>query len=80
MDEEHNAARAFELGRSIAERRKEFGITQEELAALSGLSARSLGLMEAGRSNPRLSSLLAITQILGLELELTPRAGVGKTA
>lgn len=70
MNPDEVATRSVELGRTIASRRKELGITQEDLAILAGLSDRTVGLIEAGESNPRLSSLLAVLHVLGLNLRI----------
>lgn len=67
-------ARVTELGRTIAARRKDLGVTQEDLAALTGLSTRSIGQLELGQTNPRLSSLLAVLTALGLDLTITTRS------
>lgn len=69
-----DTAYASNLGRTIAARRKDLGVTQEDLAALTGLSARSIGQLELGQTNPRLSSLLAVLNALGLGLTITARS------
>ena len=74
MSADHNTACGDELGRTIAARRKDLGVTQEDLAALTGLSTRSIGQLELGQTNPRLSSLLVVLTALGLDLTITTRS------
>lgn len=73
MSVDRTIAHPTELGRTIAARRKNLGVTQEDLAALTGLSARFIGQLELGQTNPRLSSLLAVLTALGLDLSITTR-------
>ena len=68
-----SATRDHEIGRIVAERRKELGITQEELADLTGLSTRAIGQLELAQTSPRLSSLHTVLDALGLELTITTR-------
>ncbi len=65
--------RADDLGRSIAVRRKELGLTQEELAALAGVSTRFVSSLEGGKPTARLSTVLAVLDTLGLEVTIAPR-------
>ncbi len=60
----------IKLGRSIRLRRKSLGITQEELADLSGCGTAYIHLLEHGKSGLRLEKLLDILQVLGLQLAL----------
>ncbi|MGW4894305.1 helix-turn-helix domain-containing protein [Kitasatospora sp. NPDC004240] len=45
--------------------REAAGLTQEELAVRSGLSARAIGNLERGRAQPRTDSLRRIVEALG---------------
>ncbi|GAA1404883.1 hypothetical protein GCM10009639_51240 [Kitasatospora putterlickiae] len=47
--------------------REAVGLTQEELAARSGLSSRAIGNLERGRASPRTGSLRRIVLALGVE-------------
>lgn len=67
------ATRADDLGRSIAVRRKLLGLTQEELAALAGVSTRFLSSLEGGKPTARLSTVLSVLDALGLEVSIAPR-------
>ena len=68
-----NSAPSHQVGRIVAARRKELGITQEELADLTGLSTRAIGQLELGQTSPRLSSLHSVLDALGLQLTITTR-------
>ncbi len=56
------------LGQRILELRRTAGLTQEQLAEVTGLSLKHLGELERGRSNPTLASLYSIATSLGLSL------------
>lgn len=54
----------------IKERRQALGVKQQELADLAGVGINSLVAIERGKANPRLSTLLAIAETLGLEVKI----------
>lgn len=54
------ARRAYELGCQVRELRIERGLTQSELAVMVGTSQAAIARLEAGGSEPRLSTLEAI--------------------
>ncbi|WP_272879280.1 helix-turn-helix transcriptional regulator [Rothia endophytica] len=58
------------LGQKIKEKRKELRMPQEELAALSGVSERTLRDFERGKLSISLQKALDIAEVLGLELKL----------
>jgi HTH-type transcriptional regulator / antitoxin HipB len=58
------------IGRLIKKRRKELGITQRQLADMSGLSFNGISQVELGRMEIRISSLIKIGQLLGLKLKI----------
>lgn len=49
-------------------RRKEMGLSQEEVAKAVGVSQRAYSLWEDGQRNPKAKSLIKLEQILGTEL------------
>jgi transcriptional regulator with XRE-family HTH domain len=51
----------------LADRRKLAGLTCPALAELAGISAQALRNIEAGRSEPRPPTILALTNALGLD-------------
>jgi transcriptional regulator with XRE-family HTH domain len=54
--------------RAVLERRAKAGLTQEQLAARSGLSSRTICELENGRAVPRESTL----QLLARALKMSP--------
>lgn len=53
------------LGTRIREIREMHGLTQEDLAAKTGISIKHLSVLERGLKEPRLSTFLAIVEALG---------------
>lgn len=51
-------------------RRKDLGVTQEELSLVTGISIRSISDFENGNGGISLDRLLLITRTLGLDLKL----------
>ncbi len=60
-----------EIGSSIRSRRELLDLLQTRLAQIAGVSTRTIQLVEMGKANPSLETLLKITEPLGLELKLT---------
>ena len=58
------------LGDTIRQRRELLGLLQTQLAALSGISSRTIQLVEQGKGNPSLGTLIQLIDPLGLRLEL----------
>ena len=56
-----------ELGKKIADMRKQNGLTQAELAFETNINVRSIQRIEAGEVTPRLSTLKLLSQKLGFE-------------
>jgi y4mF family transcriptional regulator len=59
------------IGRSVREARRRHGMTQMELAGLSGTSQRFVSQLESGVRNVTLSKVLDVLAVLGLRLQLT---------
>ena len=55
------------LGMQIKERRKALKITQKELADLAGISINTVVAAERGQGDPKISTYLAICNVLGLK-------------
>jgi HTH-type transcriptional regulator/antitoxin HipB len=68
-----------ELVEQLGARREALGLTHAEIAERCGLTERSVRNALGERANPQLSSLLALVDALGLELQLAPR-GFGGVA
>ena len=56
------------LGQRIQRRRKNFGLTQEELAEKVSISRAYMGFLEQGRNAPSLELLEKIAKILRISL------------
>jgi transcriptional regulator with XRE-family HTH domain len=59
LEPEYSARRAFIDARAAA------GATQDELAALLGVSQPAVARMESGRHDPKLSTLIAVAEATG---------------
>ena len=64
------------LGAAVRDRRKALGINQAELAALSGVGLAFLYELEHGKATVRIDKVLAVLEVLGLELHV--RQGKGR--
>jgi transcriptional regulator with XRE-family HTH domain len=62
----------IEIGKRIAERRKELRINQDQLALLAGTGRATISALENGRGarGITLGKLIALLTVLGLSLEL----------
>ncbi|MEX2398637.1 MAG: helix-turn-helix transcriptional regulator [Candidatus Saccharimonadales bacterium] len=58
-----------ELGKRIVEARNARGMSQEKLAADSGIDRSHMGFIEQGRRKPTLSTLYKIAKSLDISLE-----------
>jgi HTH-type transcriptional regulator/antitoxin HipB len=65
------------LGKVLSQRRHELGLTQEELADLSGVSLRLIHELEHNKVSVRLDNLLRVINALGFHLELARGATHG---
>ncbi len=62
-----------DIGNKLKAARTRKGLSQRELAAKTGLLQAQISKIENGASDLRLSSLIALSRALDLELELIPR-------
>lgn len=62
-----------DLGNKLRAARRGKGLSQRGLAAKTGLLQAQISKIENGASDLRLSSLIALSRALELELELIPR-------
>jgi len=58
------------LGEIIQRRRESLSIKQEDLAEMSGITAKTIYLIEQGKGNPSIDTLLKIMEVLGLDISL----------
>lgn len=61
------------LGKQIASRRKQLNISQADLADMSGVSLRTLSVIENGDANPSIDVLSKVLEPLGLVITLQER-------
>ena len=64
-----------QVAEKVAHRRKELGLSQAELAELTGTTQSAIARLEAGGRPPRIDTLLRIAEALDCELvvDLQPR-------
>ena len=60
--------RMAEFGALVRQRRKELGMTQRELARLTGFSMRLVGEIERGKEHVAADKLLAILDVLNMTM------------
>jgi transcriptional regulator with XRE-family HTH domain len=66
------------VGRNVKRIRQEKGLTQEQLAELSGFSQQYIGGLEQGPRNPTIVSLYELATALGIShMELVHPDGEG---
>lgn len=63
-------AKAWFYGELLRERRKELGLTQQELAGRVGRERTYINRIEKGETDLQLSSFIRLTEALGLTLKL----------
>ena len=62
------------IHRSVAQARRDLGLTQGELSGLARVSLATLQNVEAGRANPSVKTLQRILRVIGLEVEVRSAA------
>lgn len=70
---------AVKLGETLRQRRELLGIVQPQLSLLSGISTRTIQLVEQGKGNPSLETILQLADPLGLQLALLLKETDNKT-
>lgn len=60
----------IEIGEIVRKRRELLDLLQPQLAAISGISTRTIQLVEMGKANPSLETLMKITEPLGFTIKL----------
>ena len=58
------------IGVIIRKRRALLGLTQHDLSEMSGVALRTINALERGKAYINLKNLLAIIDVLGLEINL----------
>ncbi|MET3913560.1 transcriptional regulator with XRE-family HTH domain [Variovorax sp. OAS795] len=64
----------IQLTEELEKARKAAALSQEALATRAGLSRMTVQRIESGQIDPRLSTLLEMARVLGLELMTVPAA------
>jgi DNA-binding XRE family transcriptional regulator len=64
---------SIELGNALRARRRELGLTQEEVAGVIGVNRRVIGELEGGKGTVQLRIAMEVARVLGLDIELEPR-------
>ncbi|UQV60122.1 helix-turn-helix domain-containing protein [Corynebacterium propinquum] len=70
MQPADSATQARKLGGVIQRTRKEYMLTQPQLALMIGISDRTLREIEKGTGSPSVKAVLATLETLGLELDV----------
>jgi transcriptional regulator with XRE-family HTH domain len=60
----------IEMGKSMKFRREFLNLRQEDLAEMSGITTKTIHLIETGTGNPSIETLEKLVNILGMELLL----------
>lgn len=60
----------IEIGQMIENRRDALSLKQEDLAEMTGISSKTIYLVESGKGNPTIDSLHKLLEILGLEISV----------
>jgi len=69
---------SINIGDTIKKRRELLGLLQPQLASISGVSTRTIQLVEMGKGNPSLDTLIKIADPLGLRINLSLKE-IGKS-
>ena len=59
-----------EIGHIIQDRRDSLSIKQEDLSEMTGVTSKTIYLIESGKGNPSIDTLSKILEILGLEISI----------
>jgi len=63
-----------QLGLLVRSKRKQDGLTQQDLAAIANVGVRFVSDLENGKSTVQLDSVMSVLQALGLELSLAEKS------
>ena len=59
-----------QIGEKIKERRKSLNVNQPTLAMLAGVGLNTLVALERGAGNPKIETLIAVLDTLGLQINI----------
>jgi len=69
---------ATQIGAILAARRKQLGLSQAQVATRVGLSQNRLSVLEKNSSTLTARQMLALLNLLGLDLSVSERTTAGK--
>ena len=58
----------IEIGQNIQKRRDSLSLNQGDLAEMTGITSKTIYLVENGKGNPSVDTLKKILDVLGLDL------------
>jgi HTH-type transcriptional regulator/antitoxin HipB len=70
----HAITTTTQVGATLSARRKHLGLTQEQVASRVGLSQNRLSVLESRPETLTVEQLIALMNVLGLELRIGERA------
>jgi y4mF family transcriptional regulator len=59
-----------EIGELIQQRRAKLSLKQEDLSEMTGVTGKTIYLIESGKGNPSLQTLQKVLSVLGLEINI----------
>ncbi len=68
-----------QIGTAIRVRRKQLGMTQQDVAEITGLQRQTISRVETGNEAVTFSTVVRIAAVVGLNLGVTPRYDNGRT-
>jgi transcriptional regulator with XRE-family HTH domain len=68
-----------QIGTAIRVRRKQLGMTQQDVAEITGLQRQTISRVETGNEAVTFSTVARIAAVVGLNLGVTPRYDDGRT-
>lgn len=63
----------IQLGLAVRSKRKQDGLTQQDLAAIANVGVRFISDLENGKATVQLDSVMTVLQALGLQLLLSAK-------
>jgi DNA-binding XRE family transcriptional regulator len=59
-----------EIGRIMQKRREKLDLKQEDVAEMTGITSKTIYLIETGKGNSSIDTLTKLTEVLGLEINV----------
>jgi DNA-binding XRE family transcriptional regulator len=61
----------LEIGKTVQKRREKLSLKQEDLAEMTGITSKTIYLIETGKGNPSINTLTKLIEVLGLEINVS---------